>query len=418
METMRKSSWHGPKQIGIMIYCLLMFAFGSCLITGQSNTVFPWIAEARGWSVDTLRLVGGIGSLVTAFGVIFFAKLCEKKGPKFANTISMLATSVVLVVFGLTKNYYLFCAMVICYCFLASCFFMAGNSALTANWWPTKKGIVLGVTTIGVMACDILWGPFMPEAFNKYGFSACMIAVAIALAVLAIVGAVATKGTPEEAGEYPDGDMENAAQIQETVKALREYKSDWTLGRLLKDRGLWGISIGMGIIWLANLTYVCSIVPRLLSCGYEYSFATKVLLVSGCFACIGSYLLGVLDQKAGTKKACILFGILLAVTSIIARFHAVSLASVWISSALFFGANGAVMNLVPSACASRFGRWDFSAAYTVIGFITALASGIGILLVGVFHDYQLMYTFDLILYIVGILVLVFVMDLKLVGKKG
>lgn len=417
-EGMVKANWHGPKQVRVMIYCLLMFFIGSVLISGMNNTVFPWIADYRGWDVNGLRRMSGYGSMVTVVGVIVFSRIMRRVKVNKVNSICLILTTFSLLLFGFTKNYVLFCTSIMCNSFLASTYFMCGNSALTANWWPTKKGVVLGITSMGVICSDMIWCPFAPRAFSAFGLSQTMVVVAILVCILGIVGLLTIPSAPEEVGEYPDGDPANYGNLKETLEEMKNYKSPWTVGKILKDRGAIGIAFGMGIMWLSNMTYVISIVPRLLSVGYEYNFATFVLAICGIFACVGSYVMGLIDQKFGTKKACIIFSVLLIFAIIVARFHAASVICVWVAGICFSAANGAVVNLVPSAVTARFGRWDFKAAYGVVGAITGLLSGIGILCTGIFRNYQLMYTMDLFFYIIGFVIVTFVMDLKLVGKAN
>ena len=35
----KKHSWHGPKQIGMMIYTAILFLIGTSIIGGNNNTV-------------------------------------------------------------------------------------------------------------------------------------------------------------------------------------------------------------------------------------------------------------------------------------------------------------------------------------------------------------------------------------------
>ena len=39
MDT-KKHSWHGPKQIWVMIYTAILFLIGTSIIGGNNNTVF------------------------------------------------------------------------------------------------------------------------------------------------------------------------------------------------------------------------------------------------------------------------------------------------------------------------------------------------------------------------------------------
>ena len=56
MDT-KKHSWHGPKQIWIMIYTAILFLIGTSIIGGNNNTVFPMFSEIRGFDINIINIV-------------------------------------------------------------------------------------------------------------------------------------------------------------------------------------------------------------------------------------------------------------------------------------------------------------------------------------------------------------------------
>lgn len=414
-----KSSWYGRKQVGTMFFTSILFLAGTCLVGGSTNTILPAIAEQNGWDVNFLRSMAGVGAMFPVLGTFVFGTLIARKGAKLSIGISLIATAAFTVVYGYAGNITLFISMIFLIGFLSGGYQTSGANAMITNWWPRKKGAVLGIVTIGIVLVDIVWQPFIPMAFIRFGIGPTMAAIAFVLLIVAIVGIIFTKNTPEEAGEYPDGDNsynENMAQI---IKEMREYRSPFTFKKVLFSRATFDIGIGMGLLWMAGMTYLASIVPRLLSVGYDYNFALIVLAVcGGGFGILGSLFIGFLDQKFGTKRAAIIFNIMLLAGIVIALFHSVSVAMVWISSAIFSFAHGGMGNLIPSFVGTVYGRWDYPAAYRVIAATTQLFAGIGIMLTGVFHgNYNAMYTFDVIIIIISLIILINAKS-KLIGKAG
>lgn len=411
-----KFSWIGKKQISLMLFTALIMLVGACLGGGCTNTIIPVIAEKYAWDVNVLRSWCGVGTCLVVVGSFIFSQIIIKKGAKLAITISLFVTAAMCVVYGYTSSYPAFILCILVIGIMSGGYYQAGMSNLTNNWFPTKKGIVLGITTMAIPFMDIVWQPVIPIAFNKVGTEKTMIVVAILVAILALFG-LRIKNTPEEAGEYPDGDAENAEEIAKVVKEMKEYKSPFTIQKVLSTPSAWGIAISMGLCFMVAMTYIASIVPRMLSCGYQYTQATTVLIACGVFAMIGSYLIGVMDQKLGTKKACLTFMVVLGIGMVIAQFHAKGMAFVWASSLIFSVANGGCGNLIPSSVGSIFGRWDYASVYRIVGPITSLCAGIGVVLTGVFHNYQMMYRMDLVLMIIAIVVMACT-SFKFLGKRG
>lgn len=410
-----KARWYGPKQLQIMVYTAIVMLISASVVGGNNNTVFPAIAELRGWDVAILNVVSGFAAMLAGIGVLFFSRLSKKVGPKVMICVTLLISAALLLVFGRTQNIIVFLAVVLVLGFLSAGYDKSGTMIWTNNWWPTKKGIVLGFTTMGIVAMNVVYVPMMPRLFGAVGIPMGMTIIAIILAIVGIVG-LAFKNTPEEAGEYPDGDPIHATELGAQMdKMMKEYKSPFTFGKLCKDRNTWLISIGAGLAYMACMTFIASTIPTLLGFGYEFGFASGVFAVGGIFAFIGSFLFGAIDQKIGTKKTYYIYFICIIIAFIACLFMARSAAFVWLASIILFCAQGAGCNLLPSYVGTKYGRWDYSAAYQIMGTVFAVGGGAGIMLTGFFHNPYAMYTFDIVALVIG-LIMIFASSDKFVGK--
>lgn len=281
-----------------MIYSGLLMLAGSCIVGGSTNTILPAIAEQYGWDVSFLRSMAGVGCMFVVAGTFVFGTLAKYRGPKMVNAISLILTAVAVAIYGFTSNLTLFVAILFILGFLSGGHQTSGANALVANWWPTKKGIVLGFVTMGIALMDVVWAPFIPAAYASFGVGPTMAVVGVAVLVLAIVGIVGTKNTPEEAGEYPDGDASNPENILAIAKEIREYKSPFTLGKMFKNSATWQIGIGMGLMYMVGMTFVASIIPRLLESGYDYHWSLNVLIVGAYLAWQGAGCLAISTRKS------------------------------------------------------------------------------------------------------------------------
>ena len=117
MET-KKHSWHGPKQIWVMIYTAILFLIGTSIIGGNNNTVFPMFAEIRGWDVNIINIVSGFACIMKAIGVLVLAKVVRKMGAKKLTAITLLISAALLIVFGTTKSLPVFLIVILIIGFL------------------------------------------------------------------------------------------------------------------------------------------------------------------------------------------------------------------------------------------------------------------------------------------------------------
>lgn len=417
MEMNPNSKWYGPKQIGMMIYTAVLFLIGTSIIGGNNNTVFPMFSEIRGWDINLINAVSGIACILKALGILVLAGSVRKIGPKNLTIITLLISAALLIVFGMTKSLPLFLAVILIIGFLGGGYEKNGGMTLTANWWPTKKGIVLGFTTMGIVAMNIVYVPLMPKLLSALGLGGGMAVVAAILVVVAIITAVCVKNNPEEAGEYPDGDPNFTTNGAEVVKLMKEYKSPFTLSKVLRDKDTWFIGLGSAFAFMAVMSYIASAIPTMLSYGYDYGFASAIFAVGGVVGIIGSFLFGLIDQIAGTKKAFILYFICIIIGFFFAYLMPKGAVFCWIAGIIIFAAQGALCNLLPSYVATKYGRWDYTPGYQVIGTIFEIGAGVGIMMIAFFTNSGVMFIFDIVLLVIGLFFMALSND-KFIGKAG
>ena len=415
MEKQKKSRWYGPKQIHIMIYTAIVFLIGTSIIGGNNNTVFPMFSQIRGWDVNILNIVSGIACILKGIGILIFAGAVRRFGPKKLAGVTLLISAALLVVFGFTTSLPVYLIVILVLGLLGGAYEKNGGMQLTANWWPTKKGIVLGFTTMGIILMNILYVPQMPNLLGSLGLGGGMCVIAAIVAIVGIWSLVGIKDTPEQAGEYPDGDPTYAVNGAEIEKLMREYKSPFTFGKLAKDRTTWFIAFGAGLAFMAVMSYIASAIPTMLSYGYDYNMATTIFAVGGVCGIIGSFLFGLIDQKLGTKKAFIIYFICIIIGFICVLLMPQGAIFCWLAGIIVFAAQGALCNLLPSYVATKYGRWDYTAAYRVIGTIFEIFAGIGVMMTGFFPTPSVMYIVDLAALVIGFIMMIFTND-EFVGK--
>ena len=270
---------------------------------------------------------------------------------------------------------------------------------------------------MGVVLMQIVYVPIMPKLFAAFGIEKTHVILAVLTLIVAVISFLLIKDTPEEAGTTPDG-MEGLelAETKKIIEELHAYKSPYTLGKLAKDPYSWTMALGTGLPLMVAMTYIASTIPALLSYGYDFGFASLVFAVGGVVALVGSFAFGVIDQKIGTKAATTLYICFMFVAVIAAIFMKQSVACVWISSIILMAANGSARNLIPSFVGTRYGRWDYPAAYSLIGTIAMLGGGLGIMLTGLFHSYISMYIFDIVMLVIAMICTRVTKD-TFIGKK-
>ena len=216
-------------------------------------------------------------------------------------------------------------------------------------------------------------------------------------------------------GEFPDGDAEHAEDIKAVVEAMKHYKSPFTIRKVLATTGHMGYWRRDGINAHGQFG-ICGLYCSKTAGMWIFLSADGYTAYSGRRSCVfGSALIGILDQKLGTKKAIYIYAVIFIISMILALFHAQSLTVVWVSSVVIMAICGGTANLIPSAIICKFGRWDFPAVSRVVQSLSELGAGVGIMLTGLFHNYQHMYYFGIVCLIVGLIMVAFT-KFDLIGK--
>lgn len=416
LSNTRKYSWHGPKQIWMIIITAIIMLIDSAVVGGQTNTVIPAFAQARGWDASMLNVASGAAALIDGIGILFWARF-TRKNAKVLCAVTMFISAALLLIRAQTDSASVFMVMMILLAICSSAYNGCCAMTLTANWWPTKKGVVLGFSTMGVIAMQVVYVPIMPVLYAKYGLFGGEAIIAAIIAVVGLLVLLFVKDTPEEAGETPDGMPPlEAEETRKIIDELHAYKSPYTFGKLIKDPNSWKIALSVGLPLMAAMTFIASTIPALIGWGYSPALATTVFAVGGVIGFAGSFIFGVIDQKWGTKKASMTYAICMIIAIIFTFFMPQSLMCVWVGSAILFASNGSGRNLLPSFIATKYGRWDYPAAYQIIGTIGMICPGVGIMLTGLFRSYTNMLIFDIVILVIA-LICSATTDDSFIGKK-
>ena len=246
----------------------------------------------------------------------------------------------------------------------SSCYAYIGGGALVANWFPKKKGLAMGYTTMGNNFASAFFVPMIAWLIGALGLIWGMTVVGIMVFVLGLIGIITIKDTPEECGETPDNVSREALKNYFEVEEGQTYVSQFTTSKLLKTKETWLVALVLGINFLVTVGIMSQLVQRNVSLGFEESVAITLMTVCALIGVAGSYAWGWVDQKFGTKRSMVAFSIwyALAIACNVSEIKAL----VYLSIFMIGVSIGGAANFTTSLTASVFGRHDFKMAYGLI----------------------------------------------------
>ena len=337
------------------------------------------------------QLVSGIYSTCAIIGIIvqvilagFISKIKNIKrfGTIFGIITLVLAAIVVIAAPGTVwyAAYALINVISVLYATLAV-------GLLVGQWFPTRKGTVMGIATLAFPIANGLLGPFATSVFTPIGIAQAMgqevmpfgiggpifnafLPFFIVAVVGWLLGVIFIKDYPEQCGAYRDNDKSLTPEIANAIMMAEienKKTSVWNVWNTIKCKEFWLGTVSTGLL-LSCAIGLMSQSMQIVNAGIGEEKYSAVMACIMIFGCIGSYFIGLIDTKFGTKKAVFISCILMVIAGVLGVLGSGTI--LWIAMifvALFMGASS---NFGVSLAAQYWRREDF-------GRIFALSSPVG-----------------------------------------
>lgn len=170
------------------------------------------------------------------------------------------------------------------------------------QWFPKKKGLANGYTTMGHNLGSALYVPLIAALIGSMGMAKGMTVTGVAAIIIGILAYFVIRNTPQELGVYPDN---VSKEVYETEYADLEEgaSSRWTVAKLLKTKEMWLVAFIVGINQLVTTGVMSQMVPRNMEFGFSQTQAVSLMTVCALVGLVGSFGFGFIDQKLGVKTA-------------------------------------------------------------------------------------------------------------------
>ena len=245
----------------------------------------------------------------------------------------------------------------------------------------------MGIATLAFPIANGLLGPFAGSVFGTLGMAEAMgqmpviygLGGAIGKAFLPffivslvgwLVGVVFIKDYPEQVGAYRDNDKSLTPEIANAMmmaEVENKKTSVWNYINTIRCKEFWFGTITCGFL-LSCAIGLMSQSMTIINVGIGEDKYSMVMALVCVFGCIGSFVIGLIDTKIGTKKAMIISCILMIIAGALGLLgNGTALIVAMVFVALFMGA---ASNFGVSLAAQYWRREDF-------GRVFALSSPIG-----------------------------------------
>ncbi len=296
----------GAKHWSVLLYTILLY-FVTAIITGTVQITAPGLAALRHWDYAALMGLNTVGGLLSIPLTFVFAQVIRAKGVKWPTLIFIVLYGVGMMLYGSPLFGVVVVGILLANATSNSLNMVSPNTLLT-DWFPKKKGVVLGIATAGMMLAAIVAAPVFQIITNATNMPTAFLIVGVVILITGVL-TLFIKNTPKEAGTYPDNDPSADVEEIARMKAAMSGQNGWTIRRLLTCKDFWMITVGFGLGFFALVGAASFFLPQ----GLEYGLAENQMLLfmmlSGIGSVIGSYVLGAIDQAKSTKLATVIYGV-------------------------------------------------------------------------------------------------------------
>ena len=363
-----------------ILYCLLMFWLYAGMVNSGSNVTAPAIAEKFGILPGTVLNMNTVAGVV---GVIFFivvGQINRVIGARITSGVCLIVAGLAYLGVGNAVNLAMY---TVCMCIVVGGVMSAGyisGGDLVTQWFPKKKGIVMGYTTMGHNLASVAFVPLITLLVGRLGIGNGVIPISVCAIVLGILGLLLVRNTPQERGLNPDN-VSDEVYRTEYFHGHEDPTGGWTTGRLLRCKETWLVAVTTGMFQICSLGVVSQMVLRNMELGFSREQATFILSLVALIGLVGSFFVGYMDERLGTKKSMLFFGIWYALSLLANATENTVL--VYVSIFMIGMSIGGSANFTTSLTTSVFGRQGFSKVNSVVFPIQGAVSALSFVVNGV-----------------------------------
>jgi len=261
------------------------------------------------------------------------------------------------------------------------------SAASVGKWFIRRRGVAIGVATIGIGFGTMLLTPLAGWIVKNYDWRTGFITLGVIILVVGVLVSqfIMKKSTPEAYGLLPDGDrLEMRTPERDNMVHV---VSDAPSTHILSDNRFWIIVICFtGAIMVQMMVFVHQ-VPYAVDTGIDRITAASSLGAIGVASIFGRFFFGWLSDHIRDPKYSAFVGYLVMACGMLVLLNVRTVGMLYVYALTLGFGYGCIAPMMPILLSDRFGRDVLGSAYGLMTFFTSgIAGTIGPVLGGVIYD--------------------------------
>jgi len=372
----------------------MVFAAFMCMLVAYGARFYSFgiylkpMSQEMGWSRATTSSAFTISSLFLGFMSPFVGKLLDKYGNKvimlWGGAIAGLGFALCYFTSSLL-HFYIFFSLIMPIGIAGTG--MVPSNALVAKWFSKKRGLALGIVSVGMGAGSFVMVNLAEFLISQYGWRTSFLVMGVIIWVVIIPLALfLVKNKPQDIGLLPDGDDPKAASAVSAAKAAAE--DVWPMKEFLRTWAFWSVALMFFFVCFGSMINLVHLVPHATDIGHSRKFAAFVLSVMMLSSLGGRFIFGYLADKLNPTKlmAWLLIVMFLSMLVFLNVIGIKSVSSFYAYVIIYGFPYGAIAGLTAAIIGRLFGPASFGAVFGAVFFAGTFGTGFGPLFAGWIFD--------------------------------
>ncbi|PKN60654.1 MAG: hypothetical protein CVU53_01985 [Deltaproteobacteria bacterium HGW-Deltaproteobacteria-11] len=371
--------------------------------------VKPLAADYQ-WSRSVISLGASLNMLVYSLCAIYLGRLLDKMAPRWIITGGALLATLSLILTSFVKTpmqFYLVYGLLLGAG--SACMGVVVTNPSVSKWFIRKRGLAIGVTTMGISFGTILLTPAAGFLVKDYGWQSGFLFLG---AVTFVVGVSLSqlllgKTHPEAYGMLPDGEKDPILVVK--IQPESHQPTTLPVSRILTDRRFWILGGCFSMAVMALMSVFVHQVAYALDNQIEKVAAASSLGAIGLASFCGQFFFGWLSDRIKDAKYAACLGLIIMAVGMLILLEATTAKRLYFYAIIFGFGYGSLAPMMPILTADRFGRHVMGSVYGLLTFLIGTGGAVGPILGGVIFDaagsYVLVWQLNMIMLTVAAIVI-------------
>jgi MFS family permease len=189
-----------------------------------------------------------------------------------------------------------------------------GHNALISFWFVRRRATAIGIASMGQGVGALVMVPATQLLIDHIGWRWTYIVTgSLLLLILAPANALFQRRTPQDVGQFPDGEKTPATTKPDRHSVIHPGERDWTLAEAARSFPFWCITIGHLALGTALFLINTHVIAHFVAVGYEKLAASFYFGLIGFIRIGATILWGSVSDRLGRSKA---YGVATTVTGL------------------------------------------------------------------------------------------------------